>query len=358
MEYKVKRCSTCILPEVYPNIIFDEKGQCNFCKEHKKIEYLGSEKLKADIESYGNEDGKYDCLVPVSGGKDSTFVLYQMTKVYGMKVLAFNYDNCVTHPQAQENVREIANTLEVDLIIKRNEKQKKYMITNLKAYLRKPSVAMVPMFCTGCRYGIIGNAFNIAKEYNIPMIAIGWSPIEDTPFKEAYLKDGSSSVKSGLIWNLIRNPFYLKPGNIIAAIKDYYHNYQHVRDWNIILKMLHPGVKLVQFYDYISYNPDEIQRIVEKEVGWKTPDKKDSWQWDCKIKLLQNYFYGKDVNFTATDGFLSAMVREGFITRAQALDRLEYSDQKTDGKLDQLHNFLKDLNQEDLIFHFSPDKVK
>jgi len=48
------------------------------------------------------------------------------------------------------------------------------------------------------------------------------------------------------------------------------------------------------------------------------PDKNDSWQFNCKIKLLQNYFYTKEVGFTATDAYLSAMVREGLISRLEA----------------------------------------
>jgi cellulose synthase/poly-beta-1,6-N-acetylglucosamine synthase-like glycosyltransferase len=349
---KMKRCSTCIMPASDPSITFDGKGECNYCQEYKRIQYLGAEKLEEDLAMYKTQSGKYDCLVPISGGKDSTFVLYQMNKIFGLKVLAFNYDNCLTHPQAQENVREVANLLGVDLVIKKNEKQKNHLITNLKAYLRKPSLGMVPMLCTGCRYGIIGNAFKEAKKHNIPMIIIGWSPIEDTPFKEAYLRDSSKSVMGGLMRNIIKNPAYIKPGNMIAAVKDYYHNYQHVKDWNIILKMLHPGVNLLQFYDYIPYNPDKIQRTLEEKVGWKTPNKKDSWQWDCKIKLLQNYFYDNYANFTATDGYLSAMVREGFISREEALDRLVYLKQNKNGKLSQLHAFLNDLDQQHLVPNF------
>jgi hypothetical protein len=346
------RCSKCILPDTYPNIEFDDRGECNFCKEHVSIKYLGSEKLREDLSEYRKENVQYDCLVPVSGGKDSAFVLYQVSKVYNMKVLAFNYDNGVTHHRAQKNVREIAASLGVDLVVRKNEKQKKYLATNLKAYIRKPSIGMIPMLCTGCRYGIIGNAFKTAREYSIPMIVIGWSPIEDTPFKESYLLNGNSSVKSGLIRNLMKNPSYVRPGNMLAAVKDYYHNYQHVKDWNVVLKMLHPGVKLIQFYDYIPYNPDEIQRVVEEEVDWKTPDKIDTWQWDCKIKLLQNYFYDQAAKFTATDCYLSAMIREGYITRSEAARRLAYIKQNQKDKLYYLHEFLKEVDAEGLISYF------
>ncbi len=115
----MKRCTTCILPESYPNITFDDRGECNYCKNYTRISYLGSDKLKADLMAARSKKGKYDCIVPISGGKDSTYVLYQITRIYGLRALAFNYDNGVTHPQAQENVRTIAEKLGVDLVTKK-----------------------------------------------------------------------------------------------------------------------------------------------------------------------------------------------------------------------------------------------
>ena len=107
----MKRCSSCILPETHPNITFDNEGVCNYCKSHQKIQYLGSSRLEEDLAKYKTGNGKYDCLVPISGGKDSTYVLYQLSNVFGMRALAYNYDNCLTHPQAQENVRSVAVTV-------------------------------------------------------------------------------------------------------------------------------------------------------------------------------------------------------------------------------------------------------
>lgn len=346
------RCTKCVLPEVYPAISFDDQGVCNYCRSHKKIEYLGSAKLEDHLNKYKNSAGNYDCLVPLSGGKDSTFVLYQMKNKYGMRVLAYNYNNCLTHPQAQQNVHDIAKLLDVDLVSKNNEKQKKYMATNLKALMRKPSAAMVPMLCTGCRYGIIGNAMKIAKKHRIPMIVIGWSPIEDTPFKEILLKGDGISVIGGLALNIFKNPTYARLGNMVAAMKDYYHNYSHVKDWNFVLKALYPGIKLVQFYEYIEYDPDKIQDIVERELKWKTPDKENSWQFDCKIKLLQNYFYEREIGFTAIADYLSAMIREGFIDRLEAMRRLESADSSKDGKINQIKEMLKDIGQHNLADAF------
>lgn len=93
-----------------------------------------------------------------------------------MRLLAYDYDNCLIHPQIQENVKNIVEFLGVDLITKENARQENYLVTNLRAYLRKPFVGMIPLLCTGCRYGIIGNAFHVAHKYSIPTIAIGRSP--------------------------------------------------------------------------------------------------------------------------------------------------------------------------------------
>jgi tRNA(Ile)-lysidine synthase TilS/MesJ len=51
----------------------------------------------------GRKGGQYDCLVPLSGGKDSTYVLYLCARVYGLKVLAMNFDNGFQSPLAREN---------------------------------------------------------------------------------------------------------------------------------------------------------------------------------------------------------------------------------------------------------------
>ena len=80
----MKRCIKCILPEVYPNIAFDNEGVCNYCKERQTIQYLGSSKLEETLAQFKSSGGKYDCLIPISGGKDSTYVLYQISKVYNM----------------------------------------------------------------------------------------------------------------------------------------------------------------------------------------------------------------------------------------------------------------------------------
>ena len=75
---KNKLCTKCILPDNYVGISFDDDGVCNFCNERKDHQYLGKEKLKEEINSIFLKypDRKYDCVVGLSGGRDSTYLLW------------------------------------------------------------------------------------------------------------------------------------------------------------------------------------------------------------------------------------------------------------------------------------------
>jgi len=83
-------CSNCVLPDNYPDIVFDENGICNYCKEFTPILYEGEKAFINTIAEFKNKNNEYDCLVPLSGGSDSTYVLYQAKFKYGMKPLCLS----------------------------------------------------------------------------------------------------------------------------------------------------------------------------------------------------------------------------------------------------------------------------
>ncbi|MEW6079440.1 MAG: hypothetical protein AB1724_16660, partial [Thermodesulfobacteriota bacterium] len=99
----VRRCSTCILPESYPGIQFNEKGECHLCTGYQKPATKGEDALHRLLTS--RKGSRYDCLVTLSGGRDSSYVLYYAVKVLGLNTLALNYDNGFRHPQALANMK-------------------------------------------------------------------------------------------------------------------------------------------------------------------------------------------------------------------------------------------------------------
>ena len=112
------RCTKCITPETHETITFDHEGVCNICRqiEYKETQIdwdIKKKELDELIEKYrGKYD--YDCIVPYSGGKDSTWALYYLVKEYKLKPLVVRFDHGFLRPNLNENTKRIQRKLGVD----------------------------------------------------------------------------------------------------------------------------------------------------------------------------------------------------------------------------------------------------
>ena len=114
------RCSRCILPDTYPDIAFDDHGVCNYCRDYDEqwsgFDFnKGEQHLKQIFKAAVRKKKNYDCLVPVSGGMDSSYTLYLITRVYKLTPLAVNFDNGFQTDLARNNLKRITTSLGVDL---------------------------------------------------------------------------------------------------------------------------------------------------------------------------------------------------------------------------------------------------
>ena len=118
------------------------------------------EALRSLLEKYRGA-GKWDCLIPASGGRDSTFVLYQLVRKYDMNVLAYNYDNGFVEKQARVNLETAARALNVKIIYRRSVRdiQCKNLKHITKMNLHKSPGHVWAFLCSGCRNGIWGGAY-------------------------------------------------------------------------------------------------------------------------------------------------------------------------------------------------------
>jgi N-acetyl sugar amidotransferase len=105
-------CKRCLYPENHPlNIVFDEEGVCSGCRVHEEKDILDwdsrSEKLKSILDEYRNKSGNnYDCIIPVSGARDSYFIVHMVKKVFGMNPLLVTYNK---HYNTDVGIRNLAN---------------------------------------------------------------------------------------------------------------------------------------------------------------------------------------------------------------------------------------------------------
>jgi N-acetyl sugar amidotransferase len=108
----MKVCSRCLYTEIHPlNITFDDQGVCSGCRVHEEKDSLDwnkrAEKLKTILQSYRNTSGNnYDCIAPVSGARDSYFIVHTLKKVYGMNPLLVTYNK---HYNTDVGIRNLAN---------------------------------------------------------------------------------------------------------------------------------------------------------------------------------------------------------------------------------------------------------
>src|SRR5437016_573294 len=103
----LRRCVKCLLPETHETIVFDENGVCNVCRniEYKQamVDWEARERELVElIDSYRGR-ASHDCIVPFSGGKDSTFTLYTLVKKYKVRPLVVSFDHGFLRPTTLEN---------------------------------------------------------------------------------------------------------------------------------------------------------------------------------------------------------------------------------------------------------------
>jgi len=176
---ELKKCSKCTLPETYETIEFDGNGVCNICHQHEyKQESINWEerkrKLDEVIEHYrGKYD--YDCLVPFSGGKDSTFTLCYLMKEYGIKPLVIRFDHLFFRPKLEEYATKTFRTLGVD-VLKFSPNWKVVKKLMMESLVRKGD------FCWHCHTGIFSYPMHVAIKYNVPLIFWGEPGAEYTAY--------------------------------------------------------------------------------------------------------------------------------------------------------------------------------
>ena len=107
-------CAHCLNMSTRPRITFDERGWCNACQWMEEKRTLDWSVRRAELERlldrFRRTDGGFDCVVPVSGGKDGSYVSYQLKHVHGMNPLAVTVTPALALPLGNENLRRFIDS--------------------------------------------------------------------------------------------------------------------------------------------------------------------------------------------------------------------------------------------------------
>lgn len=171
----MKYCKKCILPESHESIQFGEDGVCNICKhaeiKHEEVDWEARRQmLDALVDKYRNQ-GEYDCIIPFSGGKDSTFQLWYVVKELGLKPLVVRYNHWGYRPLVHKNNLQTFQKLGVDVLEFTSN-------WNVVKSLMLTSLIQTGDFCWHCHTGVFAHTMQIAVKFNIPLVIWGESSSE------------------------------------------------------------------------------------------------------------------------------------------------------------------------------------
>jgi len=299
-------CSRCISDSGIPGIKFDDNGVCNYCYTHNELDKqfpldeIGQQMLNRLIEKIEeNGSGKeYNCIVGVSGGRDSTYTLYQAKKL-GLRTLAVHFDNGWNSEIAVDNIKKVTEALGVDLhtVVVDWEEFKDLQKAFLKASV---SDAEVPT-----DYVIISVLFQTADEMGIKYVLnghsfrtegiapLGWTYMDGRYIKSVQKRYGKIKLTSFPIISLSKLVYY-------TLIK---------------------GIKYVPLLQYFDYRQKEAGEIISKEVGWKYYG--GHHHESIYTHFFQSYLLPTKFNIDKRKLEYSALIRSGQMERDAAMKEIE-----------------------------------
>jgi hypothetical protein len=336
----IKRCKNCILPANYPGIQFNDKGICNFCLNHKQPEYVGIKsfvkELKAFNETKKDRNREYDCLLGFSGGRDSTYLLYLLTKQLDLKVLAYSADHGYVPEQTKLNMQRATDRTKSTLVIEEHDFLKKNLRPAILAWIHRPSLPMIEMFCAGCKLGVEGGTLDYAEKHKIPAVVRGSTNLEYNDYRFSFFKINPNSKKGfsmffGLLSCIIKNPrWLLNPAYVKIQTKESLLFITNIfRDTKSMFKTHKNydkrGLKyFAPFQENIRWEEKTVMSVIKNELDWGlNPHSKSTWRGDCTIALLKLYTYNEILGFNDKVVNLSNLIRDHQLSREEALKRLE-----------------------------------
>ena len=329
----LRRCSRCVLPETMPFIEFDDAGVCNYCKTYRRREYVGEAAVREMADRIRRTDGGCDSLVSFSGGRDSSYGMHYFVRELGLRPMAFSYDWGMVTDLAVRNQKLMCDKLGVKLVtVKADIAMKRGNIRkNIQAWLKSPDLGIVPLFMAGDKhYFYIAN--RICRENGLKTILMAANPFEETHFKSGFcgvrpkvLRTAESAtaferlplgnvvrMAAHYAWQFLRNPAFINSSvwdTATGALSYYIAPHDYFR-----------------LFNYIPWDEAVVDRTLAEEYGWETsPETKSTWRIGDGTSPFYNYIYYRLAGFTENDTLRSNQVREGMLTREQALE-LVYRD--------------------------------
>ena len=322
-----KRCSRCILPETFPFIKFDENGVCNYCKNYKKRNRPKPvEELFELVEPYRRK-GTQDCIIPFSGGRDSCYSLHLIVNELKMKPITYTYDWGMVTDLGRRNISRMCGELGIENIIFAADihKKRENIRKNFKAWLKAPNLGMVSILTAGDKH-FFRHVETVKKQTGVSLNLWGVNPLEVTHFKAGFLgvkpdfeeeRVYYSSAYKQLRYQWLRtiamskSPSYFNASLFDTLSGEYYRSFHRKTDY-------------FHVFDYYRWDEQLIDDVLVQKYNWElAPDTNTTWRIGDGTAAMYNYIYKTVAGFSEHDTFRSNQIREGDLSREEALKLVE-----------------------------------
>jgi N-acetyl sugar amidotransferase len=305
--YKI--CSRCVMDTTDPDIIFDKNGVCNHCHtyDETKLKFdtneidriLKLQDIVAKIQFFGTVKG--NCIIGMSGGIDSSYVAYTAVKM-GLKPIAYHLDNEWDSDIAVKNIEKVTSALKIPF-----ENVKVYWeeFKDLQLSFLKSSTPDVEV---PTDHAIIAYPYIFAKKHNINYFLTGYNYRTESHLPKSWATVGQMD------WDYIR-AIHKKFGT--TPLK----NYPHITPLKYTMMVLNSPVKKIDLLNYMNYNRNVAQKLLENEFGYEYYGKKH-WE-SIYTRFLQTYILPRKFNVDKRKSHLSSLICSGLMTREDALIELQ-----------------------------------
>lgn len=297
------QCSRCVLDVSAQEITFDSDGVCNFCyqaqKSLKEVNW-GKNKFLYDggIPQF-KTDNQYDCLIGLSGGVDSSFMLHELVK-RGIRPLCYTVDNGWNDPKADENIMRLVETLKVPFYRYNIDLEK---FRKLQSAFMKAGVKNIEI---PTDHILMATALELADKYKIKWIMSGGNVATESIMPASWGYNARDLVHIKDIYKKMTGE-KLKGLPVCSLLK--WNWYKWVK-----------GIKTFYPLDYLDYKREEAIKILEKEYGWKSVGEKHCesiFTW-----WFQNWYLFEKFGIDKRKAHLSSLINSGQMTREKALEEI------------------------------------
>ena len=325
-KHNLRRCTKCLLPETMPYITYDSKGVCNYCLNYKlRNNPKPKEELFSLVKPYRRAKGQ-DCIVPFSGGRDSCFGLHLIVNELKMKPITYTYDWGMVTDLGRRNISRMCAELGVENIIIADDISKKRhnIAMNLKAWLKSPHLGMISILTAGDKH-FFRHIETVKKQTGISLNLWGVNPLEVTHFKSGFLGVKPDFEENRVYMHGITKQLNYQWLRFKAMLES--PGYFNHSLWDTISGEYHRSLTekkdYYHIFDYWRWDEKLIENTLDQYDWERSPETNTTWRIGDGTAGFYNYLYYIVAGFTEHDTFRSNQIREGQISRDEALALVE-----------------------------------